>query len=378
MFHITIGSYPSQEISLENDLRLVKSALLYADKVKLCSLMSSMMLTLVTLKESDLPRHLEMLQVLIPPMSEDQDKAKELVGQLQNIRQIMYKEKPSKRELLQRAQIRPKLSQMRSTLIGIAERMLRDAGMDSLTNVIQTGLLELHTFRAGDTWESSSMANEFVEVLSTAISTGSTYPLFDDKTGNLVNLGVRAGKIDVSEGGVMRGKHCGLASRLLERLPLFDDASVSEVLDIRRELEGSLVRFRSAMIKFSEQIKTAAWDEDFSFEAEQVFQRDVAPAILEIEEAVRSNKYLASLTRKLLDKPLVIPSGSALALVMSQLGAMPQLVAQALGISIASGLVAYDAYEEWRQKKQAAEQNQLFFYYRSGRLLADRTYEYRK
>jgi hypothetical protein len=378
MFHITIGSYPSQEISLETDLRLVKAALLYADKVKLCSLTSSMMLTLVTLKESDLQQHLEMLEVLIPPMSADQDQAKVLVEQLRHAKQILYKEKPTKRELLQRAQIRPKLSQMRSNLKEIAEKMLRDAGMDSLTGAIQSGLLELHTFHAGDTWDSKSMTNEFVNVLSTAISTGSTYPLFDDQTGNLVNLGVQAGQITVSEAGVTRGKHCGLASRLLERLPLFDEASVSEILDIRRELEVALVRFRSVMIKFSEQIKTAAWDADFSFEAEQVFQRDVEPAILDIEEAVRSNKYLASLTRKLLDKPLIIPGGSVLGLAMSQLGAMPQVIAQALGVGIASGAVAYDAYEEWKQKKQTTEQNQLFFYYRSGKLLEGRVYEYQK
>lgn len=376
MFHITIGSYPSQNISLESDLRMVKSALLYADKVKLCSFTSSMMLTLVALKDSDQRRHLEMLEVLIPPMSEDKEQATRLVEQLNLFRQILYKKNPTKQDLLQRAKIQPGLAQMRNTLKEIAERLLRDAGMDSLTHAIQTGLLELHTFRAGDTWDTGSMMNEFVEVLSTAISNGATYPLFDDQTGNLVNLGVRGGKITVSESGVARGKHCGLASRLLERLPLFDEASVKEVLDIRRELEGSLVRFRSAMIRFSEKIKNAAWDEDFSFEAEQVFQRDVEPAILDIEEAVRSNKYLATLTRKLVDKPLIIPSGSALALLMSQVGAMPHIVAQALGVGITSGVAAYDAYQEWQQKGMVIEQNQLFFYYRSGKFMADRTYDY--
>ena len=41
-FHITIGAYPSGEISLESELPLVKAALLYADRVKLFSPKASM------------------------------------------------------------------------------------------------------------------------------------------------------------------------------------------------------------------------------------------------------------------------------------------------------------------------------------------------
>jgi hypothetical protein len=368
MFHITVGSSPSYGINLDGDLRMVKSALLYADRVKLCSITSSMMLTLVSLKESAQKQHLEMLEVLIPPMCEDKDQARELVEQLHRYRQIGYGKNPTKQELLQRAKVQPRLAQMVSSLKGIAERLLREAGMDSLIHAVETGLLELHTFRAGDTWATESMVSEFVEVLSAAISNGSTYPLFDDQTGNLVKLGVRGGQIAVSEAGVSRGKHCGLAARLLERLPLFDEASISEILDIRRELEIPLIRFRSKMIEFSGKIKTAAWDEDFSFEAEQVFQRDIEPTILDIEEAVRSNKYLVTLTRKLYDKSLTITGGSALALLMSKTS-IPDIVSQSLGVGIPVGVIVYDTYKEWQEKQRTSEQNQLYFYYRSGKLL---------
>ena len=37
MFHITIGSAPKPDLSLEEDLRMVKTSLLYGDHVKLCS-----------------------------------------------------------------------------------------------------------------------------------------------------------------------------------------------------------------------------------------------------------------------------------------------------------------------------------------------------
>jgi hypothetical protein len=164
---------------------------------------------------------------------------------------------------------------------------------------------------------------------------------------------------------------------LFERLPLFDQATVNEILDIRRELETPLTRFRSSIIRFSDSIRTAAWDEDFSFEADQIFQRDVQPAVLDLEEAVKTNKYLIALLRKVVDKPLTIPSASALGILMSKLSALPDIASQAFGLASASGLLAYDAYKDWLKDKRKIEENQLYFYYKAGTLLSDRTYGYR-
>ena len=41
--HITIGTHPSWKLNLEQELRLLKAALLYGDHVRLYSLTSSMM-----------------------------------------------------------------------------------------------------------------------------------------------------------------------------------------------------------------------------------------------------------------------------------------------------------------------------------------------
>jgi hypothetical protein len=83
---------------------------------------------------------------------------------------------------------------------------------------------------------------EFVEIIKNALSNGSTYPLFDGQTGDLVRTGVKGGQIRVSQAGVARGKHSGLAARSLERLPVFEQASIKEILDIRQELEHPLTR----------------------------------------------------------------------------------------------------------------------------------------
>ena len=376
-FHITIGSAPAHGLSLEGDLRLVKSALLYADQVKLCSLLSSLMVTMSVLMESDQKRYFEMFETLLPAMAEDKVQGQQIAEMMRRYRSIGNQKNATKHELQLRAKIQPMLAQLRTNLNEVITRILKEAGIQDLNRAIEAGLLELHTFRSADTWDTNGLVQEYVEALRETLSSGATYPLFDDQTGNLVKTGLKAGRINVSQAGIIRGKHSGLAARLLERLPLFDHATVNEILDIRRELEKPLTRFRSSIIKFSDGIRTAAWDEDFSFEAEQVFQRDVQPAVLDLEEAVKTNKYLIALLRKLADKPLIIPGASALGILMSKLSALPDIASQAFGVASASGLLAYDAYKDWLNDRRRIEDNQLYFYYKAGTLLSDRSYEYR-
>jgi len=370
-FHITIGASPVAELTLENDMRMVKAALLYADKVKLCSFMSSMMLMMMAFRELKPKQQIEFLESVVPVLVPDQSQADNLLNALRTYKQFGKRKNLTKQELLFRAKFQPKIRELWVNLGNVVTQMLENAGADSLIYAIQSNLLELHVLGASGNTESESMVKEFVEVLSQTISDSATYPLFDDQTGNIVRLGVKEGKLNVSEAGIARGKHSGLAANLLERLPLFDDAPIDELLDIRQELERPLIRFRGAMIRFSENIKNAAWDEDFSSEAELVFRRDVEPAILDIEDAVKSHSYLATLTRKFVDKPLTIASGSALALLMSQLSALPHIISEALPIGVTSAAVAYDAYKEWQQNNEAVEKNCLFFYYKAKGMLSE-------
>lgn len=162
---------------------------------------------------------------------------------------------------------------------------------------------------------------------------------------------------------------------MLARLPLFERATVREIIDIRNELERPLKRFRSAMIKFSSGVKSASWDEDFVSDADQVFRREVEPAVLDIEEEIRANSFVAELTRKAVDAQAVLTGGSASALAVTTLG-LPAIAALAVGGGVGGGKAAYDAYREWNKNNREVEQNQLFFYCKAGKLLSEGTHEY--
>ncbi|MDQ3713662.1 MAG: hypothetical protein M3388_15775 [Acidobacteriota bacterium] len=295
-FHITIGSHPVDELSLENDMRLVKASLLYADKAKLCSFTSSMLLTILSYGLLNTKQRTDFVESLLPIVVQSQENSSQILFALEVLKSLKRKKNLNKQELLLKMQY---TSQMRKTTKSIEENfsgMLENAGIQSLLTAIESGLLEIHPLNIANDEDKEKPIKEFVEVLSQAVSDENTYPLFDDQIGDLMRLAVKEGEIQVSQSGIARGKHSALAANLIERLPLFDEAEINEVLDIRQELSRPLKRFRSAMIKFSEGIKNASWDEEFSYDAEVVFIREIEPAILDIEDAIKSNNYLAKQT----------------------------------------------------------------------------------
>jgi len=117
------------------------------------------------------------------------------------------------------------------------------------------------------------------------------------------------------------------------------------------------------MIKFSEAIKSAAWDADFPFDAEQVFRRDVEPTICTLEEEVRSNRFILELTRKMLDRSL-LPGGAAITLALSNLPISKIATLTTAGI-VATGSALYDTYKEWAKKNRELQQNSLYLYYKA-------------
>lgn len=391
MFNITVGAAPESGLNLDGEFRMVKAALLYGDQVKLVSSAASMVMWNMSVTQQTPEQQLDFLEELIPLVLSNPSEREAALKDIRLGKEIFQKKDSTIRDIQYRL---------------LAKRLVADHGnrwfrkkFGSLaqTKVIQeyeratkAGLLEIHSFQPlksvnlfakqikGELDQiRAAVIDEFESVVGGAISEGSTYPLFDDTTGELVRLGIEEGLISPSPSRIARAKHSKLAGSLLARLPLFDDASVNELLDIRRELERVLVRFRSAIMKYSETIRNASWDKDFWLDVEDIFHRDIEPAVIDIEDAVKSNSsMLAIASRKLVDKPAL--GTSIFSFILAQLSSFSSLTTMAIAASAGASVAVFDAYKESRKQKQEVEQNQLYFYYRAGELLSDRTYEYRK
>jgi hypothetical protein len=305
-FHITVGAADKHGMNIDSSTRLLRTALLYADKVKLCS--ASMGAVLEKYKEYNY-EGLEYLQwaekVLVPNMQEN-DKAK-YTEKLKGYKYLAKKKAKGKRL---NALDKEALSGLRKLIdthqaeLLVSYPVVGDhRNLKGIQKAIETGLLDLHSFEeidmsklaykffAGqDTGDGSDLVNEYLETVIRQVSSGTTYPFFDDTTGHLVKATFDEEKKVLSDFKVSQAKHCAFTQNTFERLPDFSEAPISDLIDIRADLRQYLDRFRGGMLEYTGFIKSALWDDDFAAEANQVFTQKVTPSVLALEDFIKSSR----------------------------------------------------------------------------------------
>ena len=255
----------------------------------------------------------------------------------------------------------------------------RAAGIHGFREAVKSGRLEIHPFRQ-TTAEAIIEATlrgggnllygvdfvdllvEYIDEVSGAVTDGSTYPVFDDLTGDFVAEAVNAGLITAADHTAHRSRYGGISNDLLQRLPLFETASLSDIMDIRRTLEGPLRGFRLAIRDFSREIRSAAWEPGFPDEADALFREKVKEEVHRIEDEVNQNAGLAALAWRTVRHGATPATFGGLLGTISDLPTLAGAAAGALPVLGAAGLKALD---DRRQQLRSIEANQLYFYYRT-------------
>lgn len=391
-FHITIGTSPSVGMDLADDLRLVKAAILYGDKAKLCSAASSLLLMTERFGQMKANQQFDLMVSILPNLIKDPVELQQLNFIVNLYRQMTRKKHKGTLEYQIEAKMKGGIKELWDKAIQEHSNFLQPESVRGIEKAIAEGLLDVHFFdKFKDTPETiKNLVNdslrdreviralmfEYLDLITGAVQNGETYPMFDDETGKLLKAFVEAGGILASPAKVAQSKQSALAAELLQRLPLFDEASIHEVIDIRRELNDPLIRFRGAVIGYAEKIQSASWDEDFTVEAEQVFRRDLAPAVLDIEDAVKSQPSLLALSlRKAADKNVLLTS--LFSFVVSNFTDLPKITQLMLMAGTAGATTALEVWNEWQNQKGSIEKNQLYFYYSAKNFLSEGSFAYR-
>ena len=363
-FHITVGAAISSNFTFQNEVRLLKAAILYADKVKLCSLSSSFLVSMLLLCNMSEEESFELIEQISGPLGYNTNNTQ--LG-IELYKQLKKKKGKTRDELLIYLNMKNKLKKGLEILSEKVRKFFSERELDTILEALNTGLIDLHVLDVAN----ENIVNEFFDVISQSLLSGDTYPLFDDQTGGLVNAAIEEGKIYPFRPSISKSKQIGISYDLFKRLPLFDEVSFDELIDIRNELNRYLVKFRSAIITFSREIESAAWEKDFPYEVDQLFIEKVKPTIIEIEEAVKSNRLLLKLASNFAQKSIILPSSSALGFLISRLDDIPNIISQSLAIGLGATAVASNTIYNWKVEKNKIEKNQLYFYYKLGKELGN-------
>ena len=179
------------------------------------------------------------------------------------------------------------------------DELLDDAGAGELAHALELGVLDLHGLgidQADETNLTDTIIGGLANLLAESVGAASrTFPLFDNDAGGLMRAMVAEGK--VADVHAARPSEAAAAGRLIAGLDAFPRAAMDDLLDLRRQLEQPLVRFRSAIAIVTSEFESAAWEVGFDREVEDLYRKQVAPALLDVQQALEELGALPTLLR---------------------------------------------------------------------------------
>lgn len=350
---------------------------MYADEVELVSVAGSFMASMEHLGQMPQVQRLALMRHLMPIVNPNASE-KELAKIYRLIDSTTEKLERRRRLAPNEVPVLTFLEEKWPAIEELVERAFDEWGVEDFRTALRSGLVDVRPFaqttpekilemgratgrRATKPFADKSY-DEYCKTVVEVVDEGKTYPLFDDLTGDIVGSAVRKNLVLPTPTAKRRSKHGGLSGDLLQRLPMFEKADISEVLDIRDQLSEHLDVFREAVADSAATIESASWEvERFAEEAELVFRETVAPGVDRIEERVRADTHLKELTYRY--GPSLLGGAASIGAFVGSASALGNLIALAAGLSSGLGAAATA-----RSNRRNSQGERLYFYYRAGKL----------
>ena len=153
-----------------------------------------------------------------------------------------------------------------------------------------------------------------------------------------------------------------LAEYTISTLPGFEEASIDEIKDIRRELDKYIIPYRAAMLNMAQTIKDIPDTESLQRECVTVYLREIEPKVHAINAAIKDNNVFMNIARSLITEKETWIAAGALVAGFSTTGDIASAISMGTavalgGISISKGIT--ETMEELRNIKK----NEMYFLY---------------
>lgn len=368
---ILIGLSPDSNVSISEELEYIKVALLYGDNITLVSPKSLLFLCVSCVLGMNERQTYRYFIDMIKDIENDDYQKEQYELVFQQYIAIKKKKHKSMQELLLIKQME---MQFNSSIEEYKNKIIEIFGEESILQFISamnTNRLVVDTLNVEENSElfSDRLIEDFFNKVSRAVVNGDKYPIYNKSTVDLLKGAIKEGKIEVPSYSNNNIKNVNVASDLILRLPIFESATVEEIIDIRKELDKYVNNFRGAIVDYSEKIKSEPWTNEFEHEAYNLFLKEVNPKVMAIDEEVRANKLLYKMIEKNLKNPISFAT-PMFGAIISPISNFVNLSTTAMLTGVSMAGTSLLAYKEWKEKLSQIEQNQLYFYYKSTKIIS--------
>lgn len=285
--HLVVATLPEDQVEYEqelrNDLRLVRSALLYADTVELCSPMATLASsTAGGFGSRDPLATLEfliscgdtMLDGFIP--GETSAQARQSLRDLHELLSIprsMVRKLPAE-DAWRIDQARKEVANMTDL-----DELIERTGAYELEQAIEAGVLTLVETRIDLDDTDAVLTDRFTTLLTDLLTSSSKHVLLDEAMADLASTLAGNGSLSASDLALDRAGRSSLGTGLIHHLPAFPDAPVSSILEARAELDESRRRYRGHLGTLEKEINSGPLDPGRASEISDLWRDTVDPAM---------------------------------------------------------------------------------------------------
>ena len=390
----TIGT-ASSSMEFEEDIRLIKSSLLYADEIELIGMAEYAIFNYLPKCLSSANDFEIIINNLIPLLNAfDNEDANTIKSQLLDIQeqlpqllsQLKKKKRRNKQEIIAQWQMRNLENQSRIQLNAAYQELLNNPGINQLQTLVDRSIISIYDYSYNGFSVEELTGGYFANLLGT-IKHGGSYPLFDSISADVVSSVIRNKLLDFSKMDKEIIRHAGIAHNILSTLPTLEKASIDEILDFKKDMQTPLKNFRTAIYGFTEKITAMPWDDDFCYECLKLYDTEVMPIINEINELSSETSVLKNFGKQVLNdeeerKKLGYVGAGLITTITTnsnifdalnfletiiRAGAKLGLTAAGVTAFLKTADVLRQAHSDAKEKKSEMESNVMYYYYKASK-----------
>ena len=306
----TIGT-ASSNLEFNEDMKLIKGALLYADEVELVGMAEYAVFKYFPARLSKAKDMEGLITSFIPFLkSLDNEEAKVLVAQLENLEiqiqpylPLLRKNKRRTGQEIQAQLMMKKYEKYCKEMLEEALNKMTEVGVGSeIRDLIKQEVIDVYDYDF-EAFDVNELTGGFFANLVGTMKHQTSFPLFDsictDVIGSVLDATPNCIKLLDMDKEILR--HAGVASNIMMTLPMLEYAEISEIIDFKKEMKAPLDNFRSAIYGFAEKMSSLPWDDDFQYECLKLYETQVLPNVNEINELTGETNTLLNFGKRVLE-----------------------------------------------------------------------------
>lgn len=378
---VTVVTYPGAEsgpvCNLREEIDLVRSVVLYADSVEIISMKAAMVGSYVNLAADGEDGLLSLLSSLDPDtisyltggagLPDGWQEAVPLfraAGKVPGLLESLGAPDGS-------AQLDAALAQGEREVQLVAGNLIDESGLHEFERALREGIVSISSGDLTPDGGPDAWAESWVEHLSKLVTDGDRRVLVDDRVAQLIGSLTRGGRLALSEVVLTPAREAVVGSGLIARLPAFPQAPLDELLDLRADLGDPLVRYRSAVGRLSQTL-TNPFGSDVASMIDDIWIRDVDPALLELRELLGDHSLVREVARSVgLDMKTAVATGTGAAIYIGfdRLAAVQGAIAAAVAASSVVSQFAIGPIQQRAAARREASRHELYFLHQVDRRL---------